>query len=95
MFVQLLLACAVTAVASFSGSPLTKVAFSRRTLNMVATAPPEKKLQKVELIKLKSNYLVSPLQEELGNGETKISSFPLLKNIRSSMIPPSSLSNRP
>lgn len=73
MFVQLLLACAVTAVASFNGLPLTKVAFSRSTLNMVATAPPEKKLQKVELIKLKSNYLVSPLQEELGNDEIFVS----------------------
>ena len=42
-------------------------------MKMVATAPPEKKLQKVELIKLNSNYLVSPLKEELGNEEIFVS----------------------
>lgn len=45
----------------------------KSSLQMVATAPPEKKLQKVELIKLNSNYLVSPLQEELTNDEIFVS----------------------
>ena len=41
---------------------------------MVTTPPaPEKKLQKVELIKLNSNYLTSPLQEELGNDKIFVS----------------------
>ena len=39
----------------------------------MTTAPPEKKLQKVELIKLNSNYLRSPLKEELGNDEIYVS----------------------
>jgi hypothetical protein len=56
------------------GLPSTTAAYSKSNLNMVATAPPEKKLQKVELIKLKSNYIVSPLQEELGNDEIFVSS---------------------
>ena len=42
------------------------------TLRMTM-APPEKKLQKVELIKLNSNYLRSPLKEELGNDEIYVS----------------------
>jgi len=50
---------------------------SRALLRMVTTDKPsesgEKKLQKVELIKLNSNYLHTPLQEELGNDEIFVS----------------------
>ena len=49
---------------------------SRMGLRMATTDKPpaaEKKLQKVELIKLNSDYLHAPLQEELGNDEIFVS----------------------
>ena len=74
MFSTVVIGCLVTAVACFRAPLLTRVSFMKSSsLTMVATAPPEKKLQKVELIKLNSNYLVSPLQEELTNDEIFVS----------------------
>jgi sulfite reductase (ferredoxin) len=74
MLFNLVIACLISTSVGFNGHVrFTKNPFAKNSIRMVATAPPEKKLQKVELIKLNSNYLVSPLQEELGNDEIFVS----------------------
>jgi sulfite reductase (ferredoxin) len=74
MLSNLVIACLISVSVGFNGHVrFLKPSFTKHTIKMVATAPPEKKLQKVELIKLNSNYLVSPLKEELGNEEIFVS----------------------
>jgi sulfite reductase (ferredoxin) len=74
MFSSFFVACVITSVTAFNGVVrFQKVAMVKSAISMVATAPPEKKLQKVEKIKLNSNYLKFPLEEELGNDEIFVS----------------------
>lgn len=73
LFVVVVACLATVSVAFNSRLPRHSFSTTRFAINMVATAPPAKKLQKVELIKLNSNYLVSPLQEEIGNDEIFVS----------------------
>ena len=71
----IVLASVLSSVSSFlqlHHAPSSSWTRQSNTLRMT-TAPPEKKLQKVELIKLNSNYLRSPLKEELGNDEIYVS----------------------
>jgi len=64
--IAILAALCNTASAFSAGA---KVRFSPRAVRMSTTAEPEKKLQKVEALKLRSNYLRDPLKEELQNDE--------------------------
>jgi sulfite reductase (ferredoxin) len=67
-------ASVITSVTAFNGvARFYNTALVKSSISMVATAPPEKKLQKVEKIKLNSNYLKFPLEDELGNDEIFVS----------------------
>lgn len=65
------LTCVLQSVLSFNALRMVQLARRSSCFNMVATD--EKPLQKVEAIKFNSNYLRSPLVEELGNDEIFVS----------------------
>mmetsp|Transcript_17517 Transcript_17517/g.24946 ORF Transcript_17517/g.24946 Transcript_17517/m.24946 type:complete len:643 (-) Transcript_17517:1395-3323(-) len=68
----ILLSCSAAAASAFSFLPSTTAGSSASTrLSMVLQADPAtaKKLQKVEALKIKSDYLRHPLKEELVNDE--------------------------
>ena len=70
--------CYDTLVHGFSSNTLNPASLVSRklmqsSLQMVSTPTPEKKIQKVELIKINSDYLRAPLQSELTNDEIFVS----------------------
>lgn len=63
---------AVALVPRHARTPTGRADF--RLLSMVATEkPPVKKIQKIELTKINSNYLRDPLEEEMKNEEIFVS----------------------
>lgn len=78
-YARIVFVCFLVALSAVSNAFLNHAKLNGRFvqygLSMTANVPPpaEKKLGKVEAIKVRSNYLRAPLQEELGNDEIFVS----------------------